>query len=188
MTKFLECKRKKVMSRTLIGPRIAVYPGSFNPFHMGHFDVLEQALKVFDEVYVAIGINRQKSIQKDSIARWNRVMSQLGNFENSVSVEVYNTLLTNYIQDILNKRKRQIKKVHVIRGLRSGHDLDYEINFRKTISDLNSKIEFVYFLPSNPSLYHISSSMIRELATYDLESAKKYIYNAKRLGDEIFIP
>lgn len=165
-------------------PRIAIYPGSFNPFHLGHFDILMQSLEVFDEVYVAVGTNLTKDTSKElHQQRIQRVYKQLKGMS-GVWVEGYDTLLTEYFSSL---KKMHNAVSHIIRGLRSGTDLEYEINLRKTIHDINPEIEFVYFLPSNPKFYHISSSMIRELAKFDIEKAKRYIHHGEGLTYEDII-
>ena len=163
--------------------KVAIYPGSFNPFHQGHYDILMQSLELFDKVIVAIGLNVRKTTRgfknaDDSellVARYLRLNKQLAKFI-GVGVDKYDGLLTDVVQ--LNQA------THIIRGLRSGYDVEYEINLRKTIGDINPEIQFVYFVPSNPKFYHISSSMIRELAQYDRKAAEKYIFHPEHIGQD----
>lgn len=166
--------------------KIAVYPGSFNPFHLGHMDVLSQALELFDEIYIAVGAsspNKGQHAVNDRIARLAKQLNgetALGR----VKLIGYTTLLTTLIRDM---QAAVGPTKHIIRGLRSGHDLDYEVTLRKFVHDINPDIEFVYFVPRTHDLYHVSSSMIREIAQYDKKLAKKYIINGERLEDENLI-
>ena len=155
---------------------IAVYPGSFDPFHIGHFDIYSQACELFDKVYISVGMNRNKQNSLTMNQRVEIIHKQLGA---EVDVSAYNCLFTDhfeYLNSIYGNRL-----THVVRGLRTGDDLESEINMRKIIHDINKDIQFVYLLPTDPALYHITSSMIRELMSYGGKLANKYIYNSKNL-------
>jgi pantetheine-phosphate adenylyltransferase len=143
-------------------PKIGVYPGSFNPFHIGHLNILEQAEKVFDKVIIAIGKNPDKSAEteKDLIA-----VRKILPFHEVVS---YDGLLSDYLKSI------DYADVSVIRGLRSGYDLDYEVNQLRILEDCGCSLPVIYFMCSQ-NTSHISSSMIRGISKIAPLEAAKYL-------------
>lgn len=131
----------------------AIFPGSFDPITTGHIDIIERAIPLFDEIYLAIGENSQKKSLFDLEQRveWLRKISE--NYDN-VRIGTYVGLTVNYAEELGVK--------YLIRGLRNSSDFDYE----KTISQLNSIIgkglETVFFI-SKPEYSHISSTIVREI-------------------------
>lgn len=126
--------------------KIGVYAGTFNPWHEGHKDILEKALKVFDKVIIAIGINPDKS----NTDRDQGLRISSGRVE-----EIWFTgLLVDFV--------KSVKADAVIRGLRNGADLQYEMNQQYWNEDLGLEVPVVYFI-CDRKLSHISSSMIRQL-------------------------
>ena len=128
--------------------RVAIYPGSFNPWHKGHDDILDKALEVFDMVVVAQGINPLKSEPK---------VIQTNYHGNRVTVEKYNGLLKDYID-----ANPQLKICAIVKGLRNTQDLEYEKVQQYYNEDLGIKLPVVYFI-SDRGLTHISSSAERAL-------------------------
>lgn len=126
--------------------KIAVYAGSFNPFHIGHLDIVTQAGKIFDEVIIARGINPEKD-------------NELYDMPSSVTnrVDNYDGLLTDYLE---NKINLGYKDITLVRGLRNAADLEYEMNQHRYLEDLMPNIKIVYIL-GDRKYSHISSSAIR---------------------------
>jgi len=140
-------------------PRIGVYAGSFNPFHIGHMNILEQAERIFDKVIIAIGNNPDKQRdmalrQPDEILPFHEVIR-------------YNGLLSDFIETI------DYADVTLVRGLRSGYDLEYEMDQLRTLEDLGCKCSVVYFL-CDKDTSHVSSSMIRGLCKFSPVNGEKY--------------
>lgn len=133
----------------------ALYAGSFNPWHDGHADILKKALKLFDIVYVMQGHNPNKIAVKDKSFLWKATAID----EVRVETGMFNGLLSNVV--------KTLKPDALIRGLRNGHDLQYEMNLQYWNEDLGVDCPIVYFV-CDRKLSHISSSAIREL-----ESLKK---------------
>jgi pantetheine-phosphate adenylyltransferase len=133
-------------------PKIGVFAGSFNPFHIGHLNILEQAERVFDKVIIANGYNANKDVPE-------AVKPYIPNqFDN------YDGLLTAY----LSSKKYNVT---LVRGLRNGDDLQYEENMRRILNDIDH-VDVTYFL-CDKEFTHISSSAIRELSKYG--KGKEYI-------------
>ena len=141
-------------------PRIAVFAGSFNPFHVGHMNVLKQAEKNFDKVIIAIGINTDKSKAKCNIADLREKLPRH-------QIEAYSTLLSDFINS-------KTYPLTLVRGLRNGQDLQYEQNIRSTIKDLDPDINIVYYL-CDSDVEHVSSSMVRDVHSYNPNAASKYL-------------
>lgn len=136
---------------------LAVYPGSFDPITLGHVDVVRRATTIFDRVVLAIGRNSAKSGQHlfDLDTRVRLARESLSEVAGA-SVEVVPGLLAAYCQ--------QVGAQAIIKGLRSGTDLDSEA----PMAVLNRQIGApeTLFLPASPALAHISSSLVKEAARF----------------------
>lgn len=144
--------------------RIALYPGSFNPFTKGHLDILSRALSLFDEVIVCIGCNPTKD---DGVASAERRASALRSLLAPlprVTVATYTTLTAAYA--------RSVGACCLIRGLRSAADLGYEVPMADANMDF-AGLETI-FLAARPELSFISSSLVRELRAFG-ENADGYL-------------
>lgn len=137
--------------------KIALFPGSFDPFTKGHQDIVRRALKVFDEVVVAIGYNSAKSRYFEVEYMVDRIKTAFEANEH-VSVMVYNELTA----DLAKKTDASF----LIRGLRNTTDFEYENSISQVNRYLNTDLETV-FLITSPEYAHISSTIIREVHKYD---------------------
>jgi len=133
--------------------KIAVFPGSFDPITVGHYELVMRALPLFDEIIVAVGNNSTKKYLFDLEQRMAWLETVFAPHD-AVQVASYTGLTVHFCQEVGAK--------YMIRGLRQASDFDYE----KTISQLNSmlaeNIETV-FLISKPEYSHISSTIVREI-------------------------
>lgn len=146
---------------------IGIYPGSFNPFHKGHYNILTKAEKIFDRVIVARGINPEKSKSDWDIPR---------QVSDRVEVTTYEGLLTDYVESVLTKEREEWfdVKVTVIRGLRNSVDLQYEMNKYRYFQDLMPSLQMVSIF-CDKEYEHISSSGIRLLKPYGWDKIKNYL-------------
>lgn len=131
-------------------PKIAIYPGSFNPFHKGHYNILQKAESIFDKVIIARGIN----VDKDNINLYD--IPDCLNYHQVVN---YDSLLTTYIDSLLYE-------VTVIRGLRNSEDFNYEKTQYRYLQDLDKDIKIVNII-CDREFEHISSSGIRYLDKFN---------------------
>ena len=141
--------------------KIGVYPGSFNPWHKGHTDILQKALEIFDHVIVAQGVNVSKTSKEFKLPD-ELLEAHLGEIapDKNVTVSSFDGLLVDFIERLEADMNR---KVHgLIRGLRNSSDLQYEMNFQYINEDLGLDIPICYFI-TDRELSHISSSTLREL-------------------------
>ena len=120
---------------------LAIYAGSFNPFHIGHLNIVEKAEKVFGEgnVLIAMGVNPEKAKSEDLLSRSVEIANKTGR-----TVEVY----TTFLHELVEKKEAEGYKVVLVRGLRNGDDLVYEDNQLKFINDFKKNIDVVFFLKS----------------------------------------
>jgi pantetheine-phosphate adenylyltransferase len=146
---------------------LAIYAGSFNPFHIGHLNIVEKAEKIFGEgnVLIAIGVNPEKSNGGDSLARALEISDKIKR-----PVEVY----TTFLHELIEKKESEGYKVVLVRGLRNGDDLAYEDNQLKFINDFKKNIDVVFFR-CDEEFQHISSSAIRNLQSFRPGSGDKYL-------------
>lgn len=134
-------------------PKIAVFPGSFDPITIGHVEIVKRALPLFDKIHIAIGVNTQKKylFSLEQRLEWLRTVFH---HEPKIVVDHFENLTAHYCNRIGAK--------YLIRGLRNASDFDYE----KTISQLNSIVGGgidTIFLISEPGYSHISSTIVREI-------------------------
>ncbi len=143
--------------------KIGVYPGSFDPLHIGHLDIVRQAQKVFDEVVVVRAINPDKKVAQfplpsNFLARMN------------VNVRTFDGLITDFIKDY----EKDGEDITLIRGLRSGADLGYEQNLVAFMRNMHPEIKVVFFL-CDPRFQHISSSALRGIRKFSEAEYRKYV-------------
>ncbi len=136
-------------------PRIAVFPGSFNPFHKGHYNILQKAEKIFDKVIIAFGNNPDKG--KSAPVRPKTIKNR--------QICEYNGLLTDFINSLKYE-------VVVIRGLRNSTDFQYEQNQYRYIQELKPGIKIISIF-CDKEFEHISSSGIRTLEQF--KKHKQYL-------------
>ncbi len=134
--------------------KIAVFPGSFDPITLGHYDIIKRAVPLFDKIIVALGTNSQKTYMFSNEQRLQFLKDSLLRFEN-VLVESYEGLTTDFCM----KHKAQF----ILRGLRNPADFEFE----KAIAHTNriisqGKIETVFLLTSSSKAF-ISSSIVRDV-------------------------
>lgn len=132
--------------------RIAIFPGSFDPFTIGHHSIVERALPLFDKIVVAVGMNSKKHSFLPEIDRLDAIRGLYAN-EPRVEVIAYSGLTVEAAE--------QCGARYILRGVRTVKDFEYE----KTLADINRKIAgletvLLYTLPEYGS---ISSSIVREL-------------------------
>ena len=133
--------------------RRAVFPGSFDPFTLGHLDVLRSALRLFDDVTVAVGYNAQKSGLFTAQARVEMIKIAVAKYSN-VSVESYTGLTVDFCTS------RNIP--FIIRGLRTTTDFELE----QVIAQANHKMApdvITVFIPAGAELSFISSTVVRDV-------------------------
>ena len=130
----------------------AIFPGSFDPITIGHLDIVERAIKVFDEIIIAVGDNTNKKYMFPKEKRVEFVKQTFYNYDN-VKIESYDGLTVDFC------RKNNIE--FMIRGLRNPADFEFEKSIALTNREMTD-IETIFFLTS-PENSFISSSIVRDL-------------------------
>ena len=133
--------------------RIALFPGSFDPFTNGHLDVVRRGTVLFDEVIVAIGNNSSKQ-RYLPVEQMQEMIADVFQEEPRVSVRTYKGLTADFA--------RETGARFLLRGLRNTTDFEYENTIAQANRHLNPDLETV-FLITSPTLAAISSTIIREI-------------------------
>jgi len=135
--------------------RRAVCPGSFDPITNGHLDIIERAGKIYDEVVVAVMVNKAKS-GLFSLEERIDLVTQVVEASPNVVVDSFTGLLVDYC------RERRIPVI--VKGLRAVSDFDYELQ----MAQMNHRLAEVetLFMTTNPLYSFLSSSLVKEVATY----------------------
>ena len=130
----------------------AVFPGSFDPFTIGHKDIVEQALNIFDEIIIAVGKNPSKSCMFSLNDRISFIKKSL-DANSKIKIESYSDLTTGFCES------KNVK--FLIRGLRNINDFIFEKDI-KDMQDTFSKVKSVYFI-SGQNFSYVSSSLVRDV-------------------------
>lgn len=132
--------------------RKAIFPGSFDPFTLGHLDILKRSLLLFDEITVGVGKNINKKTMFTETQRISFIKDCFKN-EPKIKVESYEGLTINFC--------KKIGANFIVRGIRNNGDFEFEKAIARTNRKL-SKIETVFLLTSAKTSF-ISSTIVREL-------------------------
>jgi pantetheine-phosphate adenylyltransferase len=135
-----------------------VYPGTFDPVHWGHLDIVQRASKLFDKIYVAVARGTHKNPLFGLEERVNLFREAVESLNLSHKVEVigFDTLLV----DLLKK----LNVNTVIRGVRLFTDFEYELQISLTNYKL-AKVETLFMMPSQEYI-HISSTIVKDIAKH----------------------
>ena len=133
--------------------KIAVFPGSFDPITVGHAEILNRALPLFDKVFIALGNNYEKKYLFTVDKREEWLKSIYGNNE-KVKVIRYDGLTIDFC--------RRVSAHYIIRGIRTSADFEFERMIAQMNTQMASEIETVFFI-SRPEYSHISSTVVRDI-------------------------
>ena len=133
-----------------------IYPGSFDPVTLGHIDIIKRGSKLVDELIVGVLRNNAKMPLFSVEERVKMLEEVTGDLEN-VRIVPFEGLLVDFVKEM---------DAHVvIRGLRAITDFEYELQMAHTNRKMATEVEYV-FLPTNLKYSYLSSSMVKEVATY----------------------
>lgn len=137
--------------------KIAVFPGSFDPITLGHYDIIERGRKLFDKIIIAIGQNSQKKYMFSLEQRMEFIQKAVKDFDN-VEVDSFQGLTVDYCVE----KNAQF----ILRGLRNPADFEFEKAIAHTNRTIASqKIETIFLLTSSGKSF-ISSSIVREIISH----------------------
>lgn len=134
----------------------AIFPGTFDPFTIGHASLVRRGLAIVDEIVISIGVNDTKQSYFPLEKRIDMIRSLYKN-ESRVSVTFYDCLTVDFA--------KEVDADFILRGIRSVNDFEYE----KTIADMNRKISGIetVVLFTEPEYTHISSTIVRQLMRFN---------------------
>lgn len=150
---FTPSSKEEIIKNT--SKRIALFPGTFDPFTIGHESLVRRGLSIMDEIIISIGVNESKK-SFFSLDKRIEMIRKLYSDNSQVRVESYDTLTVDFA--------KKVGANYILRGIRSLNDFEYE----KSIADMNRTISQIetFVLFTEPSLTHISSTLVRELLNY----------------------
>ena len=149
--------------------RTAIYPGSFDPFTIGHEDIAIRGSRIFDKLIIAVGVNNQKKRLFPQDWMLEKIKDTFIDYPNIEAV-CYDELTIHLAQ--------KCKANFILRGIRDGKDFNFETSIAALNKEIVETIETV-FLFATPRLVHINSSLVREIYQYG-EDIKTFIpYNLK---------
>ena len=145
-----------------LSPRIAVYPGVFDPVHLGHLDIIQRASRLVDRLIVGVGVNpdKQPFFSVEERVELVTIVSQpFGNVE----VLPFTGLAVRFV--------RSLGAGMMVRGLRTLSDMEYEFTMSLMNLNLDPGIETI-FLMAKEEFSHVSSSLLRQIATLEGDLSK----------------
>lgn len=135
--------------------KIAVYPGSFDPITLGHLDIINRGLKIFDRVIVAVASNSSKNALFTIDERIGLIREVLSGNDRAI-VDTFDGLLVDYV---LSQGATVI-----IRGLRAVSDFEYEFQLAQINRGISLEVETLFMMTSVPYSY-LSSSVVKEISS-----------------------
>ena len=134
-------------------PRICLFPGTFDPVTLGHVDIIDRSLPLFDKVVVGIGLNASKSVMFSAEQRMQWIQ-EIYKDESRIEINIYEGLTVSFC--------KQIGAKFILRGIRFVSDFEYE----KTIADANRTLDKnieTIFLTGEPQYTSIASTIVRDI-------------------------
>jgi pantetheine-phosphate adenylyltransferase len=136
--------------------KIAIYPGTFDPVTNGHLDLVKRALRIFDEVIIAVAPSQRKQPLFSMQRRINLIRNAIHKIKRA-KVEVFEGLLVDYV--------REKRGIAILRGLRAISDYEYELQMAHMNRRLDTAIETVFMMPSEEYSF-LTSSIVKEVVSF----------------------
>ena len=133
--------------------KIAIFPGSFSPFTVGHQSVVDRTLPLFDKIIISIGINSEKNQYFSIEERLQWIKDVYGN-NPKIEIKFYEGLTVDFC--------KKENANYILRGLRDSHDFKFEKGIAQMNKDLNKEVETIFII-TPPEISHISSSIVRDI-------------------------
>jgi pantetheine-phosphate adenylyltransferase len=145
--------------------RVALYPGSFDPWTNGHLDILSRAVKMFDKIIVTVAVNNKKDAVFTGEERINLIKESISDSEWASQVEIIQ--FTGLLVDLARKKEVNV----LLRGVRQISDFEYEFRMALANRRLAPEVDTVFLMPDK-QLTFISATIVKEIAAWggDLSS------------------
>ncbi|MBX0331991.1 pantetheine-phosphate adenylyltransferase [Pontibacter sp. HSC-14F20] len=153
--------------------RVAIFPGSFDPFTNGHLDVVLRGSKMFDEIIIAIGNNSSKQ-RYIPVEKMVEVINGVFKDQPNIQAQAYKGLTAEFA--------REVGATFLLRGLRNTTDFEYENTIAQANRHINTELETV-FLITSPALAAISSTIIREIHRFGGNVDEFIPFQISEIGD-----
>lgn len=142
--------------------KIAVFPGSFSPYTLGHKYIIDKALPLFDKIIIAVGKNSEKKyfFSEEQRLKWIKDLYQN---EPKIEIKTYDGLTVDFCR--INNAQ------FILRGLRNAKDFNYEKEIAQINQTIENSIETIFIITSK-EYSHISSTLVREVAKYGGDISK----------------
>lgn len=141
-----------------MGEKVAIYPGTFDPIHNGHLEIVRRALGTFDKIVIALGINPEKETWFSLEERLDMIQNSILDLNSRVEVDSFDGLLVRYAQEK--------GATAIIRGLRAVSDFEYEFQLALMNRKLSRDIETFFLMTAHRYLY-VSSRIIKATVMAD---------------------
>ena len=138
--------------------KIGLYPGSFDPITYGHIDIIERALKIFDQLIVLVSVNPRKQTLFTPDERIDMIQHVLAHKKDMVTIHTSHTLTVNHA--------RELGATHIIRGLRALTDFEYEFQMTHANRALDDSIDSLFLMTDHKYSY-LSSTSVKEIAMFN---------------------
>ncbi|MBN2022729.1 MAG: pantetheine-phosphate adenylyltransferase [Pirellulales bacterium] len=135
-------------------PRVAVYPGSFDPITLGHLNIIERASRLFDRLVVGVGVNIEKRPMFDGEERMDLIRRATGHLKN-IEIKTFRGLAVEFVRECGSRI--------MVRGVRPITDIQAELTMMMANRRLAPEIETLFMI-ADGELAHVSSSLIKEIA------------------------
>jgi len=132
---------------------IAILPGSFDPLTLGHVDLINRGLKLFNTIIIGIGVNSKKNYMFDIDTR-KRILESIFDNNTNIIVKSYKGLTVDFC------KKENCK--YILRGLRSSIDFEYEQSIASTNQEIDDSIETIFLMPKKEHRF-TSSTIVKEI-------------------------
>lgn len=158
--------RITVTSMSELSPRVAVYPGSFDPITLGHLDVMERSSRLFDHLIIGVGVNIEKRPMFDEKERLELIRTATAHLKN-VEIREFHGLAVEFV--------KSCGASVMIRGVRPITDIPAELTMMMANRRLAPEVETLFML-ADGELAHVSSSLIKQIASLaDERSLAKFL-------------
>lgn len=144
-----------------LNPRVAVYPGSFDPITLGHVDVMERASRLFDRLIVAVGVNIEKVPMFDAAERVELIRTSAPHLKN-IEIRTFTGLAVEFV--------KQCGAQVMVRGVRPITDIAAELTMMMANRRLAPDVETLFMI-ADGDLAHVSSSLIKQIAPVATDEA-----------------